>query len=246
MKSLGIDVGGSGIKGSVVDLDKGKLIRDRIRYDTPKPSTPKAVAAKINRLCKDFQWEGVVGCGFPAAIRSGEVLTAANIDSSWINVDGQSLLSETTGLKVKLINDADAAGIAEMSLGAGKDRRGVVFVITVGTGIGTALFINGRLVPNTELGHVTIAGVDAETEASDAARKRDDLTWRGWARRFNRYLQYLDSLFWPDLFILGGGAAKKFKKCGDYLDTRCPIIPAAYRNNAGIIGAAMYAHQESI
>jgi polyphosphate glucokinase len=240
MQALGIDIGGSGIKGAVVDLDTGELRTKRKRLRTPRPSTPEAVAASVSQLCEHFEWNGPVGCGFPAAVRNGLVLTAANIDNRWIGTDGVGLLSEAVGRRVSLINDADAAGIAEMSIGAGQGLPGTVFVVTIGTGLGTALFVDGRLVPNTELGHIEIRGQAAETRASDAARDHEGLTWKQWARRFNRYLERLEALFWPDTFILGGGGAKKFDRFHRYLDLETAVIPAQVLNNAGIIGAALH------
>jgi polyphosphate glucokinase len=240
LHALGIDVGGSGIKGAVVDLETGDLLSGRHRLRTPIPATPEAVAETVAELCSVLRWEGPVGCGFPAAVRNGVVLTAASIDDRWIGVDGRDLLSQAIGRKISLINDADAAGIAEMSIGAGKALSGTVFVVTIGTGLGTALFVDGKLVPNTELGHIEIKGVDAELRASATARDREELPWKRWARRFNRYLETLERLFWPDCFILGGGAARKFDRFERYLRVETPVIPARFLNNAGIIGAAMH------
>lgn len=239
MKALGIDIGGSGIKGAPVDVLSGELLSPRYRLKTPRPATPQAIAETVKAVCEHFDWRGPIGCGFPAAIQHGTVRTAANVDDSWINTPGEMLFSQVTGLPVRLINDADAAGLAEMEFGAGKDQKGVVFIVTIGTGIGTALFTDGALVPNTELGHVRLKGMDAEYWTSDAARKRENLSWKRWANRFNRYLNYLDTLFWPDLFILGGGAAKKPEKFLHHLSARCPIVPAQFHNNAGIVGAAL-------
>ncbi len=239
MEALGIDIGGSGIKGAPVNITTGKLLAPRFRLTTPKPSTPPAVAETIKVICGKFNWSGLVGCGFPAAIQHGIVRTAANVDDSWINTQGETLFAKATGLQVKLTNDADAAGMAEIEFGAGKGKTGVIFIITIGTGIGTALFVDGNLVPNTELGHIRMKGMDAEFWTSDSARKREGLTWRRWAKRFNRYLNYLDALFWPDLFIVGGGAAKKHEKFLPLLHTRCPVVPAKFHNNAGIVGAAL-------
>lgn len=241
METLGIDIGGTGIKGAPVRLETGALTQERRRIPTPQPATPEAVAGTVRELCRQFAWDGPVGCGFPAAILHGVVRTAANVDESWIEVPGERLFAETTGLPVTLINDADAAGIAEMRFGAGKDQAGVVLLLTIGTGIGSALFTDGRLVPNTELGHILIKGMDAEHWASDAARKREGLSWKRWAARFNRYMNYLDGLLWPDLIILGGGAAKKHVKFLQYFDVRCPVVPAQFLNEAGIVGAALAA-----
>lgn len=239
MDALGIDIGGSGIKGAPVNIQTGKLLAERFRLPTPQPATPQAVAETVKQISDEFSWKGPVGCGFPAAIQHGIVRTAANVDDSWINTDGEKLLKKVTGLPVKMTNDADAAGMAEIEFGAGKGKEGVIFIVTVGTGIGTALFVDGALVPNTELGHIRMKGMDAEHWASDAARKREELSWKRWAKRFNRYLNYLDFLFWPDLFIIGGGVAKKSEKYLPHLRTRCPVVTAKFDNNAGIVGAAL-------
>jgi polyphosphate glucokinase len=238
---LGVDVGGSGIKGAIVDVEKGKLITERHRIPTPSPSTPAAVAKTVIKLTEHFEWQGNMGCGFPAPITHGVARTAANIDDAWIGTNVEDLFTEKTKCPTLVLNDADAAGTAEFSFGAGRGKMGVVFVITVGTGFGTAVFSDGVLVPNTELGHLQLNGQDAELWASDAARKRDDLSWKKWAARFNAYLQELEKLFWPDLFIIGGGASKKTHKFLEHLDIRTELIPAALRNEAGIIGAAVAA-----
>ena len=239
MEILGIDVGGSGIKGAPVDITTGKLLEKRHRIPTPRPSTPKAVAKTIKKVCRYFDWEGPVGCGFPSVIQGGRVQTAANIDSSWIGCPGEEIIAQETGLPVRLINDADAAGLAEVRFGAGKGHQGVVILVTIGTGLGTALFVNGKLVPNTEFGHMELRGREAETWASDFTRQYQMLTWKKWGRRFNIYLNELEKLFWPDLFILGGGVSKKFDRFSSYLHTRAEIRPATMRNEAGIIGAAL-------
>jgi polyphosphate glucokinase len=241
MKALGIDVGGSGIKGAPVDTKKGTLLAPRFRIATPEGAKPKAVAKVVNQVAKHFDWSGPVGCGFPAAVQHGVARTAANIDQSWIGTDIINLFSKKAKCPVNVINDADAAGLAEMRFGAGKGREGVVLIVTIGTGLGTSLFTNGVLLPNTELGHIEIDCEDAELMASDAARKRDDLTWRKWADRFNTYLTSLEKLVWPDLIILGGGASKKFDKFVPYLTVQAEVVPAATLNEAGIIGAALAA-----
>jgi polyphosphate glucokinase len=243
MQALGIDIGGSGIKGAVVDLETGALMTERKRLRTPNPATPEAVATTVADLYGSLEWDGPTGCGFPAAVRHGIVLTAANIDEGWIRVDGARLLSEAVGRPVSLINDADAAGIAEISIGAGRGLGGVVLVVTIGTGLGSALFVDGILVPNTELGHLEMKGGAAERKASAAAREREGLSWKRWSKRFNRYLRILERLFWPDAFILGGGAAKEFAEFEPYLDLDTPVMPARFLNEAGIIGAAMHAGQ---
>ncbi|MBD1390880.1 ROK family protein [Neiella sp. HB171785] len=244
MQVLGIDIGGSGIKGAVVDVTTGELISERLRIPTPQPATPEAVAATVAEICDQLHWHGLVGCGFPAAIQHGVARTAANIDDSWRGVNVQKIFCEATHLPCYVGNDADVAGLAEMQFGAGKDLDGVVFMVTIGTGLGTALFNNGELVANTELGHLfDNKGREWEHRASDAARKRDDLDWQEWAKRFNKYLITLEQLFWPDAFILGGGASKKFDKFADAIDVAAQVTPAKSLNQAGIIGAAVLASQ---
>ena len=242
-RGLGIDVGGSGIKGAVVDLATGTLIGSRRRVATPSPATPQAVAKAVARLVSRAEWRGAVGCTVPSVVRAGVVHTAANIHSSWVGTDGVALLASATGLPVTLLNDADAAGIAEMSLGSGRGRGGVVFLLTFGTGIGSALFIDGRLVPNTELGHLVMWGGDAEHRAAAGAKTAEDLSWAKWARRVDKYLAYVERLFWPDLIIVGGGVSRAHHKWLPLLHPRAEVIPARFRNNSGIIGAALAASQ---
>jgi polyphosphate glucokinase len=239
MKVLGIDVGGSGIKGAPVGLEKGTLNADRFRLPTPQPATPKAVKQTIKSIARHFNWKGEIGIGFPAAIKHGIVSTAANIDNSWIGTNIAQLIHTETGCNTHAVNDADAAGLAEMAYGGGKGYNGVVMVITVGTGLGTALFSNGVLIPNTELGHIKMYNMDAEQYASDAVRKKEDLSWKKWAMRFNEYLFELEKLIWPDLIIIGGGISKKKEKFFSFLATNAQIIPAQLQNEAGIIGAAL-------
>jgi polyphosphate glucokinase len=246
MERLGIDIGGSGIKGAPVDVKRGDLVAARYRLRTPQPSTPKAVGKAVAKVVKHFDWKGPIGCTFPAVVKRGVVHSAATVDSSWIGVNGRRLLQEKTGCPVLLINDADAAAIAEMEFGAGRNRQGVVFLLTFGTGIGTALFVDGVLVPNTELGHIEVrlegrASVEAEEYASDRIRKGEKLNWREWAERVNEYLCYLEDLFSPDLFIVGGGVSKKHHKFLPLLDTRIEVVPAELLNEAGIVGAALAA-----
>lgn len=236
---LGIDVGGSGIKGALVDLASGTLIGNRRRVATPSPATPRAVAKAVARLVSRAGWEGPLGCTVPSVVRHGVVHTAANIHASWVGTDGVSLLTEATGRPVTLLNDADAAGIAEMRLGAGRGRRGVVLLLTFGTGIGSALFTDGSLVPNTELGHLIMWGGAAEHRAAAGAKTAEDLTWAKWAKRVDKYLAYVECLLWPDLIIVGGGVSRAHQKWVPLLHTRAPIAPARFRNNAGIIGAAL-------
>lgn len=246
MEILGIDIGGSGIKGALVDVKKGTLTTKRRRIPTPQPSTPEAVAATVAKISRHFRWMGPIGCTFPAIVKKGAVYSAANVDDSWIGVNGRDLLRRTTGCPVRLINDADAAGIAEMRFGAGRGRKGVIFVLTLGTGIGSAIFVGGRLLPNTELGHMHLmcgahGVVEMEDYASDRARKMGGLGWSEWAGRVNDVLGALEALFSPDLFILGGGVSKKHRKFLPRLDTQADVVPAQLLNEAGIVGAAMAA-----
>jgi polyphosphate glucokinase len=244
MKVLGIDVGGSGIKGAPVDTKTGELLEARHRIPTPEGAKPKAVAGVVAEVAAHFHWDGPIGCGFPAAVQHGIARTAANIDVSWIGTDIASLFTRKSGCPVHAINDADAAGLAEMAFGAGKGRDGVVLIVTIGTGLGTCLFTDGVLLPNTELGHIEIACGDAELMASDAARQRDRLSWKEWAKRFNTYLNALEKLVWPDLIILGGGASKKHDRFFPYLTVQAEVVPAATLNEAGIIGAALAAQRK--
>ncbi len=244
-KYLGVDIGASGIKGAIVDVETGEVISDRLRIPTPKPSTPKAVAKAFKELVDQFSWKNkVIGCGFPSIIRNGTAYTAANIHQSWIGTNVEKLFSEVTGCPVSVKNDADVAGIAEMNIGVGKGKKGTVLIITVGTGLGSALFVNGHLVPNTELGHFYLKGHNKVVEqyAADSVRKSKDLSWKVWALRFDRYLQHVEKLFSPDLIVLGGGSSKKFEKYSKYLSIETSITPAILLNNAGIIGAAVHAY----
>lgn len=239
MEILGIDIGGSGIKGAPVNAEAGKLVAERKRIPTPEPSSPENVAKTLKKIVSHFNWNGPIGCGFPAVVRCGKIQTASNIDKKWIGTNAKQLFSKSTGCEVSILNDADAAGVAEMEFGAGKDHQGVVFIITVGTGIGSALFSKGRLVPNTELGHLMMNGMIAERYCSDAIRKKEDLSWKKWSKRFNEYLAEIERLFRPDLIIIGGGASKKHSKFFHFLDTKTNVVAAKLRNEAGMIGAAM-------
>jgi polyphosphate glucokinase len=239
MEVLGIDIGGSGIKGAPVDIEKGILLAERHRIPTPKPATPDAVAETVKQIVDHFNWKGEIGCGFPAVIRHGIIRTASNIDKSWIGVRAGELFTKITGCPTLLVNDADAAGMAEMSFGSAKNHNGTVIMVTVGTGIGTAIFTRGQLLPNTEFGHIILKGSVAETIASDAARKRDDLNWKDWGLVFNKYLARMEFFCSPDLFIIGGGASKKFEKYIKYLNVEADIVAADLKNEAGIIGAAL-------
>lgn len=241
MEYLGIDIGGTGIKGAPVDTSTGALLAPRLRILTPEQAKPKPIAKVVADLAQQFQWKGPIGCGFPSVVHNGVIYTAANIHKSWIGVDADKLFEDATGLPVHVINDADAAGLAEVSFGAGRDQPGLVIIVTIGTGLGSALFMNGQLVPNCELGHIEINGKDAENNASEAARIRQKLSWKRWGNRFNIYLQTLEKYFWPDLFILGGGGAKNFARFENAIQVRARVVPALMGNEAGIVGAALAA-----
>ncbi len=236
---FGIDIGGTGMKAAVVDLGTGELRSDRYRIDTPQPATPDAMAEVLRELIRHHGWNGSVGCAFPAVVREGVVGSAANIDKSWIDVDADALFSAASGLDVHMINDADAAGVAEMRFGAGSGRSGVVMMLTFGTGIGSGLFTDGVLVPNTELGHLELDGFDAESRAAASAREREGLSWKEWAGRVEHYLRHVEALFSPSLFIVGGGASKKPDRWLPRIDIATEIVPAQMANNAGIVGAAL-------
>lgn len=241
MQSFGVDIGGSGVKGAPVDLETGDLVGERHRIPTPQPSTPDAVAATVADVLAHFDWHEAIGCTFPAVVQHGVARTAANVDKSWVGTDIEAVVGKATGAPVKAVNDADAAGVAEARFGAAKDRRGVTLMATFGTGIGTALLVDGVLVPNTELGHLVVDGKEGELRASDAARERDDLHWGEWAKRVSRYLAELERLLWPDLIVVGGGVSKKADKWLHHIDLRTEVVPAQLRNDAGIVGAALLA-----
>ncbi|ADI16035.1 polyphosphate--glucose phosphotransferase [Truepera radiovictrix] len=237
---LGIDIGGSGIKGALVDIEAGGLATERYRLETPQPATPEAVAETVGKIVAHFAYSGPIGCTFPAIVRHGVTLSAANVDKSWIGTDADALFSRVTGLEVHLLNDADAAGEAEMRFGAGRGRSGTVIMLTFGTGIGSAVFLDGKLLPNTEFGHLYLeGGQEAEAWASDRARKLADLSWKKWAARVQTYLKHLEFLFSPDLFIVGGGVSKKSDKFLPLLELGTEVVAAELRNEAGIVGAAL-------
>ena len=240
---FGIDIGGSGIKGSIVDVARGDLAADRFRIKTPRPAVPTDVMDVAARVVDHFDWKGPVGCALPAVVDRGIVHTAANIDESWIDTDATALLADRTTGPVSILNDADAAGIAEMRFGAGVDEPGVVILLTFGTGIGSAVFVDGRLVPNTELGHVEFRGGPAEHYAAARLVEHDDMDVEWWASRVTEYLTHLERVFTPRLFIFGGGISKRFGEFGPMLDTRAELRPARLRNNAGIVGAALAAYE---
>ncbi|MDO5662406.1 MAG: ROK family protein [Brachybacterium sp.] len=245
-EAFGIDIGGSGIKGAPVDLKKGKFAADRLRIPTPQPATPDAVADVVAEILEAFDVakDVPVGVTFPAIIQHGVARSAANVDVSWIGTDVDALLTERTGHDVFVVNDADAAGIAEMEFGEGRDREGVVMMTTLGTGVGTALFVDHVLVPNTEFGHIPFQGESYERYVADSARERAELDFPEWAERLQGYYELLELLFSPDLFIVGGGVSKKHKKFLPLLELKTEIIPAGLKNEAGIIGAAVLARAE--
>ena len=243
---LGIDVGASGIKGALVDVQHGKLQGERFRVPTPNPSAPAAMATAFAEIVEFFDYKGMVGCGFPAIVKNGVACSAANIDHSWVGTNIETVFGAQGHVQVKATNDADAAGIAEMRFGAGRGEQGLVFLITIGTGLGTALFYKGMLVPNTELGHLLWKNnKPVEAYCSSGARERLKISRKEWAARFNEYLLHLERLFSPDLFILGGGESKFFEAYKDILTPKAQVVPARLLNNAGIIGAAAYAMENS-
>jgi polyphosphate glucokinase len=243
MEILGIDVGGTGIKGAFVETKTGELLTPRHRLLTPEGAKPKAVAGVVGEIVQHFKWKGPVGVGFPAVIKGGVAFSAANVSQKWIGTNAEALFAEAAGCPVRVVNDADAAGLAEMKFGAGRGQKGTVLMITIGTGLGSALFSRGKLVPNTEFGHIEMNCEDAEKQASEAVRMREKLSWKEWSARFNTYLQMLEALIHPDLIILGGGASKESKKFLNRIHVRASVLPAAMLNEAGIVGAALAAEE---
>jgi polyphosphate glucokinase len=241
---LGIDVGGSAVKGAVVDVSTGELVTDRYRLKTPHPAGPSEIAHVVARIVKHFKWKGRVGCGMPGPIKDGRVLALANLDKSWIGVRAHEVYSAACKCPVTVLNDADAAGLAEMRFGGGRGRRGVVVLATFGTGIGTAVFVDGRLVPNTEFGQMELRGKAAEQFASARVRKVKDLSWKVWAKRVNEYLGALENVLWPDVIIIGGGVSRKAPRFLPALKTRAAVMPATLGNEAGIVGAALGAVED--
>ncbi len=242
MAVLGIDIGGSGIKGRLVDTMTGRLLSDRMKIATPQPSTPAAVADVVAEIVEHFEHRGPVGCTFPAVVKAGRTLSAANVDESWIGTDATALFSARTGLAVTVLNDADAAGIAEVAHGAGRGRSGVVVLLTFGTGIGSAMFLDGNLIPNTEFGHLSFRGHESvEDWAAARVKKEEGLSWREWTERVNAFLGHLDNILSLDLFIVGGGVSRKMDKWGHWLDSSVDVVAARLANDAGIVGAAMAA-----
>jgi polyphosphate glucokinase len=242
-RAFGIDIGGSGIKGAVVDTQTGQLVTERKRYPTPQPSTPDAVAEVVAQLVSEADWTGPVGATFPAVIKHGVARSAANVAKSWIGTDVDETFTNAVGhgSAVVVLNDADAAGLAEARFGAAKDVDGVVIMLTFGTGIGSALLMNGALVPNTELGHLELDGHDAETQAAASVRDETGMSYKQWSHRVNHYMQHVERLFTPDLFVVGGGVSKKSEKWVPLLELDTKVIPAQLLNEAGIVGAAMAA-----
>ncbi len=240
MEVLGIDIGGSGIKAAPVEVTTGTLTRERIKVLTPRPAKPEAIAEAVRGVVAEFGWSGRAGITFPGVVTNGVIRTAANLDSTWIGVGARDLFGTATGLEVQVINDADAAGQAEMRFGAGTGQKGTVVMLTFGTGIGSALFIDGILVPNTEFGHIEIRGKDAEKRASERAREVHDLDWAHWAGLVDEYMSHLEALLWPDLFIVGGGVSRKADKFLPLLEgLSARVVPAKMHNDAGIVGAAL-------
>ncbi|MBS1157465.1 MAG: hypothetical protein H6R07_3389 [Proteobacteria bacterium] len=236
---LGIDIGGSGIKGAPVDIATGALLAERVKLETPQPATPEAVAQTVQELVAHFSWQGPIGCTFPAIVHHGVTLSAANVDKSWIGASAQQILADAVGQPLLLLNDADAAGLAEVTFGAAKGVAGTVIVLTLGTGIGSALIVDGRLVPNTEFGHLQLKGAAAEKYCSAKIKDEQDLKWKEYAQRLNEYLNHVELLFSPDLIIIGGGISRKHEKFLPELKLRARVLPAALRNDAGIVGAAL-------
>jgi polyphosphate glucokinase len=243
-QAFGLDIGGTGIKGAIVDVESGELASERVRRLTPTPSTPDAVADVAAEVVRTVGWDGPIGATFPAVIVDGVARTAANVDKSWIDTDVAATLGEAIGAPAVVLNDADAAGVAEVRHGAARGEDGTVLVLTLGTGVGSALFRDGVLVPNTELGHLELDGHVAEHRASEQAKERHGWTWEEWAERLQRYLRHVDRLLGPRLVVLGGGASKKAERWLPLLDVRPELRPATLRNVAGIVGAAMTASSD--
>ena len=241
MKILGVDIGGTGVKGAPVDIAAGRLLSERFRVPTPKPATPGAVVSAVQELVRHFRWKGPIGCAFPAVIAEGVVHTASNIDESWIGVDAENLFSHRLKLPVSMINDADAAGVAEMQFGAGRRVNDLVLIVTLGTGIGSALFFRGELIRNTELGQIEVNGKPAERRASNRVREERDWSWEKWGEKVGDYLRRLELYLAPALIIVGGGVSKHHREFFKFLKLRTPIVPAKLLNDAGIIGAALTA-----
>lgn len=243
---LGIDVGASGIKGALVNVQTGEMVGARFRVEMPQPSTPENAAAAIVSIVQHFNYTGKIGVGFPSVVKNGVALTAANLDKTWIGANIETVISAATGCEVIALNDADAAGMAEMRYGKGKGKKGTVVLITIGTGLGSAVFTDGHLLRNTEFGHILMAnGLVAEKFAADSIRKSEELTWRKWGKRFNEVLERIDLYLQPTLILLGGGSSKYFEEFKDRIKISTPVEPAQLLNSAGIIGAAVFAAENS-
>ena len=243
---FGIDFGGTGIKGAPVDLGRGDFAHDRVRIDTPKPADPQSVAKVFQQIVDSFPASSSpVGVTVPGIVRRGVVLSAANIDKSWIGEDADAIFTEALGREVHVVNDADAAGLAEAEYGAAKGRQGLVMVITLGTGIGSAMIWDGQLVPNSEMGHLELDGAVAEVTTATSAREREGLTWEAWSERLTKYFRHLERLFTPDLFVIGGGVSKSWEKFGHLIEVETEMVPATLQNRAGIVGAALAAHRKA-
>jgi len=241
-RGFGVDVGGSGIKGGIVDLETGQLIGDRFKLLTPQPATPKAVAKTIAEVVNQFEWTGPLGVTYPGVVTNGIVQTAANVDRSWIGTNAGDIIgAQLNGQQVTVLNDADAAGLAEEHYGAGKDRSGLVVLLTFGTGIGSAVIHNGTLIPNTEFGHLEVGGKEAEQRAASSVKDKNDWSYEKWAKEVTKVLVAIENAIWPDLFIAGGGISRKAEKWVPLLENRTPVVAAALQNEAGIVGAAMAA-----
>ncbi len=238
---LGIDIGGTGVKCAIIDIDSGKMLTERFKEATPQPATPEAVADVIKKQIRLLNWSGPIGCGLPSVIRKGKVATAANIDDAWIGLPANRFFSDALGHPTVVLNDADAAGVAEMKIGKGKNKNGVVLLMTIGTGIGSALFIDGKLVPNTEFGHLRFKGMAAEKYCSNSARKNEGLEYDVWAERLDEFLHHLNRICSPELILLGGGISKKFERYADCFTVPIKVTPAKLENTAGVIGAALAA-----
>jgi polyphosphate glucokinase len=247
-RAIGIDIGGTGIKGALVDVKSGKLLSERLRYATPEGGTPKAIANTLKDLIANLpKSDGLpVGICFPAVVKNGVTKSAANVSNDWINLDADKLFEKELKRTVHVLNDADAAGLAEAKFGAAKNVKGLVVVTTLGTGIGTALIYNGKLIPNAELGHLEIDGVDYESKAAYSAKEREELTWEQWAKRLQKYFGRLEALLTPDLFIVGGGVSKEHEMFLPLLKLKTKIVPATNRNSAGILGVAHWAKKNTL
>lgn len=244
-RGFGIDVGGSGVKGGIVDLETGALIGERFKLPTPQPATPQAVADTVAAVAREFKWEGPLGVTYPGVVDHGVVRTAANVDKAWIGTNVVEIISSALdGQPVTVLNDADAAGLAEERFGAGKDNTGVIVLLTFGTGIGSAVIHNGILLPNTEFGHLEVGGKEAEHRAASSVKERKDWTYERWTKEVTRVLVAIENAIWPDLFIAGGGISRKADKWVPLLENRTPVVAAALQNTAGIVGAAMAADKD--